>query len=317
MNFAGQKGAASGWNGVRARGAAALAGGLVCGLFMLVLASNFEWKLMDMAWAWHAARDLVTGRDPYRHPLDWGLVPYPLTAAVLVLPLAWLPGAWGAALLFFGVGSGLVWGLTRGGQWWRLLLFLGPSFLMAMWCVQWSPLLLLALLFPALGAVVLAKPTLGAAVAVLIPWTRGRVTAVVVVAVLSLAWQPDWPLRWLAGTAGFQGFIPVWTLPGVLLLLAARHWRKPEARLLLLLAFVPQHSLYYDQLLLWMIPRSRRQMLLLSYSAWVGLFFIVVFPGQHLGAGPWIVVFFYLPCLVMVYLNPTPEGGAGCCGSTR
>src|SRR5919199_1542729 len=45
------------------------------------------------------------------------------------------------------------------------------------------------------------------------------------------------------------------------------------ARLLLSMALLPQRTLPYDQLLLWLIPSSRRQILVMSLASW-GLFFL-------------------------------------------
>jgi hypothetical protein len=76
-----------------------------------------------------------------------------------------------------------------------------------------------------------------------------------------------------------------------------------------MLACVPQHAFFYDQLLLWLLPQTLRQSLALSLAGWGAyLAWLLVDPSfQPLLAktdqGPspeWTFPLFYLPALVMV-----------------
>jgi hypothetical protein len=53
------------------------------------------------------------------------------------------------------------------------------------------------------------------------------------------------------------------------LLSALVAWRRPEGRLFAAMALVPQNLFYYDQLALWLVPRTLRQSLLLSIYSFV------------------------------------------------
>lgn len=116
----------------------------------------------------------------------------------------------------------------------------------------------------------------------------------------------------------FTGFVPLllWPLGPVLLLAilplrgAVRQhgWRsglqsfvRSPAGLLLLLAIVPQQRYLYDTLLLWDVPRSRLQMLLLTVSSWGAL---AVAQVTGFAAGAWLaLIFCYLPALGIVLWN--------------
>jgi len=98
---------------------------------------------------------------------------------------------------------------------------------------------------------------------------------------------------------------------GPVLLLALLRWRRPEARLLLALAIVPQSILFYDQLLLWLVPATMRQSVLLSLLSVLAL--ILGERGFPAGAGhaevtaayaPMIMALLFLPCLIMVLRRP-------------
>jgi len=91
---------------------------------------------------------------------------------------------------------------------------------------------------------------------------------------LSLLALPTWPLDWLQVTRTLEGHPPaVLILPfGPLLLLAALRWKTPKGRLLLSLSILPQMAFFYDQLLLWLVPASLAQGLLLSGLSWAAYF---------------------------------------------
>jgi hypothetical protein len=197
--------------------------------------------------------------------------------------------------------------LTRDG-FARLPILASGPFVSAAVMVQWSPLLAAAALLPSLGLFAAAKPNLGLAAVGARPTWRAVVGAAALVA-LSLVVAPQWPLDWLRVLR--QGVEAI-TLPGgVLVLLALLRWRRPEARLVVLLACVPQIVAFYDQLLLLLVPRTARESMLaalLSLAAFQGwLWRGELAPGQWTGtseAWPWIGALLFAPAVVMVLRRP-------------
>jgi len=204
---------------------------------------------------WYAARALLAGQDPYQvigpgraDPLPWPFY-YPLTAALLGLPLALLPLPL-ARIAFVGLGGGLVgYVIARHRpQLWPLA-FAQP-FGNAASTGQWSLFLAASLTLPWLGPVAAAKPNV--ALALLAgARSRGHVMWLVfgggALLALSLLWRPDWPWAWVATLTEAQHFRPLLMRPGgVLMLLALLRWRDPDARLLLGLAVIPQTGIWYE-----------------------------------------------------------------------
>jgi hypothetical protein len=115
----------------------------------------------------------------------------------------------------------------------------------------------------------------------------------------------------VASLADYGKGIPVSLTGGPLLLLALTRWRRREARLLLVLACVPQTLMFYDQLPLWLIPRTRLQSATLGLLSLTGL----ILANMALPRNPthaqvavtyWPMVFAtcYLPALAMVMREP-------------
>ncbi len=200
--------------------------------------------------------------------------------------------------MFLGLSAAiLAWALTRSGEPWRLLTFLAFPFWAALQTVQWSPLLLAVYFWPALLALTLAKPHVGAAVALNTSWQRWPVVVALLVGLLSLLWMPAWPLAMLGGVGAPGDYRPpVFGVPGVLLLLALLRWRAREARLLFTLALAPQRA-FYDQLLVFGVVRTPRELLALILTSWLCYlgWFLAPIPGF-----PWFVWLIYLPALVIV-----------------
>lgn len=270
---------------------------------------------------------LWQGEDPYvvcRGFQSDGVTPNtlnPVTTAIITLPLLPLPRP-AAAGAFLGLSAAiLAWALTRRGEAWRLLTFLAFPFWAAVQTVQWAPLLLAVYFWPALLALTLAKPHLGAAVALNVPWRRWPVIVTVLLGLLSLLWMPNWPLAMLGGVGAPGDYRPpVLGLPGALLLLAALRWRAREARLLLILALAPQRA-FYDQLLVFGVVRTRRELLALIFTSWLCYlgWFLVPLSGI-----PWFIWLIYLPALVIVLrqgrlrsATDAPPGSGADFGSTR
>lgn len=268
---------------------------------------SIDTTLTDIPWAINAARDLIRHVDPYQYDYSTGVVPYPLTAALVVFPFALLPGSLSLAGLT-GLVCGLVaFGLLRDGEYWRLMIFVSPSFILAIHTAQWSPVFVAAYLFPALLPVVVAKPTLALPVLLSSRWRWHSVIGMAAIIGLSLLIMPTWPWRWLSQTGRYEGFIPLLSPLGPFLLLSLVAWRRPPARLLALMSISIQHQLFYDQLLIWLIPQSLRQMLVLTIPAWTVFFYVRAIYTSFWGSSPFILAGIYLPALLIVLWQSRPE----------
>lgn len=209
------------------------------------------------------------GGDPYATALpdylnpgqDPALYPLPSYLAFAPFALASLPIA---GALFIAVGAGLAaWGIASTGVA-RAPLFISAPFLLAVSLGQWSPLLVGAILVPGASWLLVTKPNLGLAAWLARPrWTTAL--AILGIIAFSIAVYPAWPAAWLKNISGREEkIIPLLQPAGFLLLASALAWRRVEGRLLLALCFIPQAMFFYDQLLLWLVPRTSRQSMVLS-----------------------------------------------------
>jgi hypothetical protein len=255
----------------------ALIVGLVSTLFAYHQLVQRGWLASDFEYDLRAARDLLQGLNPYNNPSShFGLpypfdaqFPYPLFAAMFAVPFT-LFSSYVAGSLYVGCLSAVMaYAVTRDG-WWRLSIFVSPCYFVAASVANWSPLLVASAFLPVLYPLAIVKPTLVAPIMVNYPSIRGYLLCVVMTAA-SLLVFPSWPWHWLSSVANQPGgkyTMPLLVFPATLVLVAAVWWRKRPARLLVMLAAVPQHPFYYDQLLLWLIPQTLRQSLALSLSGW-------------------------------------------------
>ncbi len=268
--------------------------GLASGVFCWFLLRHFHQGAADFGWTIRAAQYVLVGHNPYDTPLQQ----YPLTAALFGLPFVRLrPEV--AAGLFFAISSGLLaFGLTRDGYH-RLLVFLAYPYWAAIITAQWSPLITASAFSPWLLPVTMAKPQVGLPVA-LTHFSRRGALACAVLFLLSLAVMPRWPLLWIAQFGYYQHFIPLLVLPGPLILLALFRYRERDAVLLLLTALMPQRW-FFDSLILWLIPRSRREILATAILSWgAGIWRWYHIPHSFTQAGRWAVLWIYLPMLLVV-----------------
>ena len=295
--------------------------------FSLVVAPHHLAK--DFSWPWRAARILLDGHNPYDaiqatgpYPFNVGLF-YPLPAAVAALPFAPLPPAV-AGTLFVGLSSSLLaLGLTRTQEdFAKLPLFFSAPFCMAAILAQWAPLMTAAALLPALQFLAVTKPNIGLACWAYRPTVRGAVGAALF-AGATLLLIPSWPLDWqeaLQAAPRYKG--PLFRgATGLILLLAVMKWRRREGRLFLAMAAVPQLSLFYDQLPLWLIPRSAWRSALLSAASWIAWW--RWYPSRELSssvavAAPWVFWLIYIPALaiLLVPASRLPWRRAGRSAST-
>ena len=269
----------------------------------------------DFDQLWIAGRALVGGSDPYAAVasahinLGYPLY-YPLPAVVLTLPLALMPLA--AARLAFAVACGFIagFGLQRLGLY-ALLVVLSPLFQTPIIQGQIAPALAGAALVPMLGFLLVAKPTIGLALWISRPSRRAAFCALGLVAVTALIW-PWWPRAWVDAIRVAPHIVPPIVRPGgVLLLLGALRWRRPEGRLLAAWAFVPHTEALYDLTPLILVAASAADALALVACSWVALVahFMLRQPGVDLSvsiAAQWPVTLalLYIPALILVLARP-------------
>jgi hypothetical protein len=126
----------------------------------------------------------------------------------------------------------------------------------------------------------------------------------------TIAIVPAWPAEWLVLLrTTTRHSPPVATGVGVLALLAILRWRRPEARLLFVMALVPHGLFFYDELPLWLVASSRRDAMLLTGASWIGWVLWLAASNGPGGpdlrdAAPWLVASLYLPCLWLVLRRP-------------
>jgi hypothetical protein len=228
---------------------------------------------------------------------------YPLTAGIITYPLRWLPPEI-AAGVFWGISSGLLaFALTRDGYV-RLLVFLSCPYWAGLLTVQWSPIIAASAFFPLLLPVTLAKPQIGLPVFLTHPSKKGAIGGIALV-VLSIAIRPDWPLLWIRqASVGYAHFLPLFVLPfGPLLLLALARYKNRDAWLLFLMALMPQRW-FYDQLILWLIPKSRSEIVWTIFFSWGALYWrLHGVPTIH-SVAIVTVLLIYLPMLAVVLRRP-------------
>ena len=289
-----------------------LAIGLAAGAICYAYQVRFDRSGSDLGWVLQSEPALLAGQNPYLATAQTWPLRYPLATLLALLPLAWMPLN-AAAGVFFGLSSAaLAYALTRSGRW-PLLLFIAFPFWGALQVAQWSPLMCVFYLYPALVSLTILKPSLGLPVVLSAGLTRRDVAIAAVVVAVSFAILPSWPFDMLAMAAGHPHVIPVLTAPGIaVLLLAAVRWRvlarSRGARLVAAFAFIPQ-TLFYDTLLLGLAAETPRSMLLFVVASWVGYvgwYFAPVIGLARLG-DLWLMTLLYLPIAIAAFRRaPAP-----------
>lgn len=283
------------------------------------LAGTFCWLALDRPGAapdflvfWSHARSLIGGANPYAEPLVIGpgrVAPfmYPLPAALLVAPFAWLPMAVSGGA-FFGFSSALLAYLITRDGFQRLPLFFSAPFILAATMGQWAPFIMAVALVPVLSGLIFTKPNLGVALALARPDSRTIASAAVIFGA-TLLLIPRWPLDWLLLVRDNEAIYraPLLATGGLVLLLALIRWRHADGRLLLGLSIVPQLVFFYDQLVLWLVPRTLGESIFMSVAslaawlAWLSNLAPGAGPNEYIPAAlPFVLGGIYLPALVLV-----------------
>jgi hypothetical protein len=305
------------------RGAIAFAVGILAACYVLWLRTSGHANATDFTQFQVAARVLARGHDPYAsfaasaaRGTTWPLY-YPLPAVLigwLFSPLSSLAGH----VLFVGIGAGLfTFAQLAVNRPWRLLAFASPAMLVALEMGQWSPLLTAAVTLPWLGFAFACKPTIGLALFTSRP-SRTAFIAAATIVLVSLTVMPSWPLAWFRAIQDAPHVrSPITYLGGPIILLAALRWRRPEARVMLALAIVPQTFYEPDTLPLFLVAETRMECLVLAIGSGLARVASAAFlpapdPSAHFTAfasslaerAPFLIAGVYLPAVVMVLRRP-------------
>ena len=172
---------------------------------------------------------------------------------------------------------------------------------------------------PSLAWVLVAKPNVGVAMLAYVTELRQIQFVLVVgaaITIMSFALFPAWPIHWLTAVKALSHMHAPLLLPGgVFVLLAMLRWRRPEARLIVALACVPQTNSWYEALPLLLVPATFRESIMLSAvsttgGAWwqilYGRQFILGHTEEELGriTGILMITFVYLPATLLVLQRP-------------
>ena len=281
----------------------------------------------DFGQNWFGARSLLAGQNPYAlvgpglaYEWPWPLF-YPATSFIVAMPFAVLPQL-PAVLAFVFVSCGLLAFAVTATGWHHAPMFGSAAFIFAAGSAQWSPLFTAALTIPVLAMAFAAKPTIGLALAAA-GTLRVRQYALaggLVTGLLSVALFPSWPVEWLASIRRAPHIVsPLLRFGGVAILLALLRWKRPEARLIIALACVPQTGAWYEALPLFLVARTFYETMTLSALSCLG--FLLYYPRMDAGSdiqvnhdiGALIVALVYLPATIMVLRRPN-EGGRDALG---
>jgi hypothetical protein len=293
------------WLPLAVAGYAALAAGLAQRIY--------QRPQIDFPVFWTAGRAVLRGTDPYAavaamhtgypfyYPYPGALIMAPVAA--LPMPVAWV--VWAALV------GGLL-GLAALREDRLVPACLSAPFLAAVVQGQWSPLLVAGAVLPWLGPVLSAKPSIGAALWFWRPSAWSLVGGLGL-AGIGLVLLPGWPLEWWQSIQATNHVPLVFRRGGVLLLFAWLRWRTPEGRMLGLLALIPQTTVIYEALPLWLCCRSRREgyiLALLSFvAAGVQELTISGSTVEARAASGWPALFvcLYLPALALILRPPQAE----------
>ena len=274
--------------------------GISSGFYCWFMLAHFHLGAADFHWAIALAQSLLEHKNPYSVP--WQL--YPLPAALFGLPfVAIRPEIAGG--VFYGISSALLaFCITRYGYQ-RLIIFLAYPFWAGILVAQWTPLIMASAFIPYLWPSILVKPQLGLPIAVAYRNRRG-ILICILVGLVSLIIMPHWPAYWIRTFGSYRHFFPLLILPGPLLLLAFIRYRDRDAIFLMLAAVMPQRW-FYDAFILWLIPKTKREIAYTVFLSWgMGILRWYTMNYTLTQIGRWMVIFAYLPMLAVVLMR-TPK----------
>jgi hypothetical protein len=277
----------------------ALLAGIACYWYQV----TYDRKGGDITWPLCAAVALLQGHDPYNCSAGLGMPTNMLPTAIIVLPLVPLvPEV--AASMMIGVSTGLLsWGLLREGAYWRLLMFLSFPCWQCVQTANWTILLVAIGFTPFFYPLLAVKPHAALPIAITRFSWPGVFIAVCIVGVAFII-QPHWPMRWWATAQAYSGGPLIIQFPlAIVVFAAALRWRQQAAQYLMLCAVAPLRA-FYDYFLLFILPQTPRQLLVLVLCSWLAYF--SWFFGPNIGGAGYIFIWLYIPCMVWVLRNNRP-----------
>lgn len=272
----------------------------------------------DFAQVQFGARAMLEGRNPYmlvgpgkefehEYPLF-----YPATAFVAAIPFTIFSYRDGAIAVVAISTFLLAYGMTA-DSWHRLPLFPSAAFIDSVHAAQWTIILTAALFLPWLTFLVAAKPQSGAAILASstsrATWIAGVIGGLVLLAA-SFAFLPHWSVDWLAQVKLATHIrAPIAGPLGPIVLLALIRWRRPEAWLLLVSAFLPQTFMWYSTLMLLATAATYREACVLSLLSTTGFAITLLIIERNppdLPTVMWAIFLAstYLPVLVAILRRP-------------
>lgn len=266
-------------------------------------------RATDFDMLYRAAAELLAGRNPYSIPAE--TFPLPLPAVLLAVPFTYIPLGPARPVFDILIGWVFAFALWRHRGMHSLLALLSGAYLYALWQGQTTPLMVAAILIPALGFLLAIKPNTSAPLWIARPsWIA--LVGIIALAGLSLVIRPAWPREWWLALPGDYGawLPPIMRPLGFILLLGALRWRLPEGRLLAAMALAPQTALPYELVPLALIPSTRPEMWIYVAGTWVAVAAAETLPlGGGLGdwsVSAWLLTLaaVYLPLLYLVFRRP-------------
>jgi hypothetical protein len=269
---------------------------------------------------WLGAKALLSGTTPYGLFSPTGPYAhefpdlYPLVASVPLLPLMFLPFDL-AAGAFSGISAALLaWAITA-KNFNRLPIFLSLPTVIALYSSQWSVIYSAAFILPVLSFLYIAKPTIGLGMLAARANRRGIISFAIgasVMLALSLIIAPGWVGEWITTVRAHSGHMiaPVLQPGGFIALLALLRWKRPEARLIVALALVPQNIAWYDSVPLLLVPLTLMESLVSTVLMSIPIILEVLTKGGSDGVvdfwprGYELAIFAYLPAVVAVLRRP-------------
>ena len=283
--------------------------GILAGLetYCLPVSTIYNGAHLGDLWApLFGIKNFVSGHSAYGGQFynDSPVVAYPFTTLLALYPFSLVPLCL-AGPLFFSLSSGIfAYALLRDGKAWKVLVLLSPSYIVSLEAMQFSPLLASAFLLPCLLPLACIKPHLGLVLCASGKWTLRTFIATILFVAVSLLIYPKWPVDWLrnGNLSGYTGKIPVSFGIGFLLLLSIYKWRDRRCRLLAAMSLIPQR-LWYDQLMLFLIPETQAQLCILLLCSWLGFTLSMMGTGYVRDGLSWMFVvhLLYIPSLIIIY----------------
>jgi len=273
----------------------------------------------DFAWVWFGARAWLDGLNPYdavgpgRLYEFWCGLWYPFPTVLVGVPFTLLSLHVANALFVSLSAAALAWAINRRPEDApKLLVFASFAWLSVVETAQWSALITAAALTPTIGFLLACKPTIGAALFLAYP-SRQAFIGAAVFGLVTVALWPWWVSSWLRTIATeYTHFVPIARWGGPLVLLALLRWRRPESRLLVALACIPQTPNLYEAVPLFLLVSTWFEgAALVVLTAVVAFGAQIRFPGTGPGLAEyllslqqWMVWAIYLPCTLLVLLRP-------------